>query len=317
MSKEVVKKVEGAVVTYKPAPVRDFIVKSQENLGEIEVYEADEHDGQGLEDIKEKERRLPIVRILQANSPQCAPVESGGMGARPGSIFNSATNQVFDGKKGIYALFTNRAFEYIEYIKRNDNGGGGGFVRTREDIDPVVTRLLKEQGEFKKLLHVVEGEPHEIVQTNSLSGIFSTVPTYFESFRGTIPFQSTQIKKAGSIVDRSDNLKYVTRKDGVVAPRKPALWRHVWHLTTHYEKKGDLGWYGWVVKLAAQDGEGGELHYTESAIDPKSQLYQDCVVLHNEIVGGDVAPDFETDAKKGGDLAEETTSTVVKGDIPF
>lgn len=310
-------------------PVTDIVIRAQEKFGDMEIMDGGEYAGAGLQNIRKEERRLPILRILDPKSPQCKPVAAGGVpGAKGGSIFNSSTGEVYDGEKGLYCVWVSRELSYIEYIKRDDDGGGGGFIAVHEPDEPFVQQMLAKQGKFKKLQSNGEdGQPHETVQTTSIYGVFSDDLSFMAPFKGVVPFQSMQLKKAGQLIDRCDNFKYIMRRpDGSVGPSTPAMWQHCFHITTRYEERGKQSWFGWVIKLAGKDDKGIELPFRESRIDSRSELFKDAAKYNESIEKGDVAPDFAKDVGDAGDAQERqddnatgTDSRLPKDnkDIPF
>ena len=307
-----------ALTTYKPAPTFDIIAKAQEALGEVEVYEYSEDAGAGLENISMDERRLPIIRILDPKSPQCKPASAGGIaGAKGGTIFNSSTNEIYEGEKGIYAVFAAREMSYIEYIKRNEDGSGGGFVGIHEPGEPFVKEMVAAQGKFKKYQsNGADGIAHETVQTNSFYGIFAEDLSFQRSFRGVVPFQSMQMKKATTLIEITDNAKYPMKyKDGSIGPQTAPLYAHVFHLTTVYEQRGQQSWYGWKITFAdpSQDYKG-------SRIGSKSTIYLQAKEFNEMFMKGEVKPDFVKDAASGADTSGELAQgggDVKDKDIPF
>ena len=65
----------------------------------------EEFADQGTEDITAKDQKLPILKILYANSPVLD--ESDGKfieKARQGDIYNEVTGSLYKGKDGIYVV---------------------------------------------------------------------------------------------------------------------------------------------------------------------------------------------------------------------
>ena len=206
--------------------------------------------GAGLENVELDEFRIPIFRILQSNSPQCRPPQQGGIaGARPGMVLNTQTGEVFDGEKGLDLLPCHRDHNYGEFIPRDENGGGGGFVGLRPIDDPLVLEARAKHGKFGKL---PTPDGNELVETFYLFGLFH-LPTDVWC-RGIVTFSSTQVKKYQAFMGRVLNLTYVVGGKRV----QPPMWAHRWRLTTVYETKGQFGYYGWRLTLAEVDENGVE-----------------------------------------------------------
>lgn len=207
---------------------------------DVAVYDPGADAGAGMEDVTKDEYAIPFVRILDAKSPQCKPVNQGGLpGAKGGSVINMSTNEVFDGEKGIEFIPVHRDHHFVEWIKRNDDGSGGGFIGIRSVDDPLVIKLRAEHGQFGKL---PTSDGHELVEAYYLYGLLVQdgmgVPC-------VIGFSSTQIKKYRNFITRVMNIQY-QGPGGLV---RPPMWAHFWHFTTVYEQKGQNSWYGWRINL--------------------------------------------------------------------
>ena len=244
----------------------------------VEVYDPGEDAGAGMENIGMDERRIPFLRILDPKSPQCKPVAAGGLpGAKGGAILNTSTKQVFDGEKGFDFLACFREQKYIEYIHKEEDGSGGGFVGIHEPDEPMVVQHRAYYGKFGKMPVLSEAElaacmrdpkrvpqpllddknkAHELVQTFSLYGVVLMPDDLV--FRAIVSFASTQIPKYQGFIDRYDSIRYPGPGHSAEKPNmvKPALWAHRLHLTTQYEAKGSFSWYGWTIAFAAKNADG-------------------------------------------------------------
>ena len=62
-------------------------------------------DAKGFDNMTQDDLALPFVRILGQLSPQVTAGDAKYMeDAKPGMIFNTVTNELFDGKKGIKVI---------------------------------------------------------------------------------------------------------------------------------------------------------------------------------------------------------------------
>ena len=269
----------------------------------LELYDPGEDAGAGMEDVTMEERRIPFLRILDPKSPQCKPTSQGGLpGAKGGALLNTSTNQVYDGEVGVTIIPCSRDQRYVEYIKRNEDGSGGGFVGVHEPDEDIVLKLRAEHGKFGKLpMGVVDDQEHELTQTFYLACI--VIAPNGESFRAYVGFTSTQIKKYQAFVDRYDNIKYQGR-DGLV---KPALWAHRWHLKTQYESKGTFSWYGFVISLAEKNPDGSEREPRASLMKSDNPLYIAGKEFYTLLRGGVVKADF----------SKQEAADKPENDIPF
>jgi len=304
--------------------------------GDVEVYEdmGDGSEATGLEEVTMAERRIPILRPLDPKSPQCNPPENGGIaGATGGTIFNTATSEIYDRKLGLYMIPCHTELKYVCYIKRDADGSGGGFVSIHEPEDPFVEKCRQERMRlFGDLFgkwpagETEEGKEKELVETHYLYGIMvkpnedGTYPGEYGSFfPAGIPFASTQIKQHGAFIERCKNLKYnIRHKDGVIRPTEVALWSHVWRLLPHLEKRGTQTWWGWRTSLAAKGADGMELDKKHSRLLRDNPLFIAAEELRTTILEGNAQVEYAKDAQSGdagGDVAEDQPNK--KTDIPF
>jgi len=277
---------------------------------EVLVFEdmGDGTEATGLEHIRLKDRRVPLLRPLAAQAPQCQPVENGGLpGATPGAIFNTTTSETYPRKLGMYVIPVTTDLKYICYKKREEDGSGGGFVSIHEPNDPVVIQRQKKTMDkygdlFRKLENGQDddGNDLELVETHMLYCICikpnedgSYPGEYGECFPGTFPFSSTQIKQHAAMIERSKNMKYNLRQPGGgIRLSEVAMWTHVWHLRPHLETRGKLSWWGWRFSLAAKNEDGTEKHYTESRMLRTSDLYKMAEDLRANVLEGNAQVDF-------------------------
>lgn len=98
-----------------------------------------EDAGQGFENSRPGELRLPFIALLQDLSPQ---VKGAGKvpGAEPGKLFNTVTNEVYDALEIIPAWHENC---FVEWKPRKS---GGGFV-ARHDVDSDLIKAVKAKAE--------------------------------------------------------------------------------------------------------------------------------------------------------------------------
>jgi len=217
------------------------VVEPPKTGNALAVVDFGEDAGVGMENIDRSEYAIPFVRVLHALSPQVKPKSAGGLGCKAGDIFNLGTNEAFDGEKGVTFIPVHRDHNYVEFIPRNEDGSGGGFVGIRAVDDPLVLQLSAEQGKFGRLK---TSEGTELTETFYLYGLLldeNNTPSQV-----VIGFSSTQIKKYKAFITRYMGIQYPNPQNVMV---RPPLWAHKWKLTTAYEQKGVYNWYGWRVNL--------------------------------------------------------------------
>lgn len=252
--------------------------------------------GGGLENVRPEEQRIPFLRILDPKSPQCAPREAGGLGAAPGSFFNVASKEIYDPKVGLIGVPAARDYNYVKYLKRNKDGSGGGFESIFSADDPLIAKLLKEQGKFKKLqFEEATGENgalqnKELVETMYIFGVFAPANNLADYFWACIGYSSTQIKHYQTWFDRTKRMRY---PDQAGVPHTASLWVHPWLFKTQFEKKGGNSWYGWDMSLAIKK-EDGTSDYRENRIGKGSPFWPmrlEAKTLHDAFTKGHAKAD--------------------------
>lgn len=257
------------------------------------AYDFGDEAGGGMENIDRDEIRIPFLIVLQTNSPQCKPVEAGGIpNAVAGMIYNTSSGALYAGKNGIPFVPAKRDYNFIEYVPRD---AGGGLVTIYDKHDPNVEALRAKQGKFGKLK---TANGNEIVQTMYIYGMFA--PEQGSAFPAIIPFKSTQIGKYQRFVDRMNNEKY-QQPDGSMKPA--ALWMHRWRLTTNYEKNKKGEFYGWGLRLDTLRPDGSEENIRNCILKASDPLRQAAKAFNTSIDSGAAKADY-TKADMKNDEAE-------------
>lgn len=284
----------------------DVAELKNQNTALAVVEDFGDEAGAGFENVGRDEYKIPFLRILQALSPQCQDPGAGGLaGAKPGMIINTATNELYDGKKGLAFVPAFRTHNFVEFIHRD---AGGGLVAIYPDDEPKVLQLQAKYGKYGKL-PVGDAPPqgqkdlrNQISEVYSLYGI--AVPDEAAAFRSVVAFSSSQIKKYQEYMTRSMAIKYlVDRGNGVKVAQNPPIYAHLWRLTTVLEKKGDKSWYNWQLRLHAVDENGVELPPIKSLLNRKTDdRYLAAADFHQIIKGGHAKVDY---AAAQADVAED------------
>jgi hypothetical protein len=277
-------------------------------LADASLYAS--YAGQGMEDVSKDEMLVPIMRILQSNSPQCEENHPSGKympDAKPGMLYNTATQELYP-KEGFDVIFCYRDHNFIEYVPRNN---GGGFVAMHDPSEDMIANLRTEQGEFGKLkLDPSNEASNEIVETYYFYGIvhprLDGTLENFEPFRAVFPFASTQIKKYKMMMTTINGIQL--RPPVVKKPTPFPIFAHVWRIGTQPESNKKGRFFGWKAAL-----RGGSA--TAARLTPNDPMFIDAHDFHQLLVAGAVTPDF------GKDQNEEGTDTpAVDNDgnpIPF
>lgn len=280
---------------------------------EVIVYDFGDDAGKGMEGVRQDEYRIPFLKILDPKGKECKPVEAGGVsGARAGMVYNTSTGELLDGKKGFVFYPVQRKHEFIEWIPKDDKGGGGGFIGVHSPDEAIVGQLRAVHGRFGKL---PMDNGHELAETFSLFGLY--VYDDQPPVMATIAFSSTQIPKYQKFISRYMNITYPGANG---QPIRPPLWAHRWRFNTVFEQKGEFSWYGWKITLDAKDADGMELHPRESLVPRTAQLYLDCKTFYTMIEEGKAKVDYNQAREPGDDtddIAREGAGGKVEEEVPM
>lgn len=314
------------VTVYKPA--------------EIETYEVDAADETAATE-QQGSTRVPIFRVLQSNSPQ---VKDGHPmyveGAKEGDFINTATGQIYSGKLGLYFIPAHTELKYPCYIKREEDGTGGGFIGVFEPGSPEVKQGMRDRmEEYGNLFGPLpfglteEGKEKQLIETYYIAGKYvvpnddGTFPGEFGTmFSGSLAYSSSFIKEYKGWEERTKNLTYnVQRPSGKIDTIIPTLWTHVWHVKTILKTRGaTVSWKIPRITLAEKDEKGVEVQdYKRSKLDRSDFLYKQTEDLRASILEGNVELDFEKDTaqpNEGGTSSNEDQHGGAGGineEIPF
>lgn len=111
---------------------------------ELAAFEAQqlEEAGSGFEEATSDSYAIPFLQVLQSGSPQCKKSDGRYIeGAEEGMIFNTVTQELFDGEKGLRIVPCHYAQRMVEWKPRDS---GGGFVGEHLPTNPIVSTTYKD-----------------------------------------------------------------------------------------------------------------------------------------------------------------------------
>jgi hypothetical protein len=266
--------------------------------------------GQGFENQDMSDRKIPMLVVLQSNSPQV--VESKGK-IHAGQILNTVTGEVFD-EVTVVAAITDHAF--LAFVPRDDGGGfRGRYAKDSKIVAAMIARndgrnvgkipfpQLDDQGRPKVDEKNKPLPTQELVETfevyavtykdQIIDGQKSSEVTGF----GVIPFQSTKIKtyKAwnSQIANFCPTLP-MKQQDGTTVQKKFApgqipLFAHRVKMTTAVETNTKGTYFVPVLSPA----EGGD-DLKGSIIGKNDSRYIAAKKLHDDVLAGLAKAAYET-----------------------
>ena len=191
----------------------------------------------GFENMTQDDLALPFIRILGQLSPQVTQGDAKFIeSARPGMIYNTVTNDLFDGKKGIKVIPCYHKKDYPEWSDRGD--GPGAPVAIHLPNSPVIA-TGKRDGSKIRLPNgnYLEETASYYVMVQSKTGAYTPA---------LITMKSTQLnvsKKWNSM------MKTIQMPDGKGGFAIPPMHGVVYNLASTLQKNDKGSWYGWVVTM--------------------------------------------------------------------
>ena len=191
----------------------------------------------GFEQMGANDLALPFLKVLGQLSPQVTQGDPALIAdARPGMIFNSVTQDLFDGQRGIEIVPCYYKLEYLEWPDRQE--GANAPVNTYPADSDILSQTKRDEQNLDRLpngnyiqetashfvLRVEDGQPQE---------------TALMSMKAT---QRKKSKMWNSMMrsvkeKRSDGKGFYT----------PAMFTQRYLLNTVLEKNAKGTWYGWKI----------------------------------------------------------------------
>ena len=191
----------------------------------------------GFENMTQDDLALPFIRILGQLSPQVTQGDAKYIeAAKPGMIYNTVTNDLFDGKKGVKVIPCYYKKDYPEWSDRGD--GPGAPVASHLPNSPVIATGKREGSKIRLPNgNYLEETAYYYVMVESKTGAYTPA---------LITMKSTQLnvsKKWNSM------MKTIQMPDGKGGFAIPPMHGVVYNLASTLQKNDKGSWYGWVVTM--------------------------------------------------------------------
>lgn len=255
-------------------------------------FDYSEYAGQGFENHTKDDYAMPFLGIVQANSPIIETVAS----AKPGAMFNTVTQQIFDGKAGLAFLPVKTEHKVIEWKPRTL---GGGFVGTHEFDNEFIEKVKAEQ-EFGKW-KVIKGDinSNDLVETFYVYGI--AIDENGFSSPMVIGFTSTKIKSYKNWMNKANAIQMKLPNGRIISSREFPIYAHRYRLTTTSQKNAKGSFYNFNIALDGEDATAARLPTNDTYFIKAREFFQ----LLGE---GEVKVAHETQTQ---------TTEVEEAEIPF
>ena len=195
----------------------------------------------GFDNVDSKSLALPFLKVLGQLSPQVTQGDSQFMAdARAGMIYNTVTDELYDGSKGIIVVPCYYKLEYIEWRDRDKGAVAPVNVYPSDsDILSKTTRGDDGKDRLENGNYIEETASHYVMVIDAE-----------KSSTALITMKSTQRKKSKKWNSMMMSLRQ-KRKDGK-GFFKPAPFTQMYSLKTVLEKNNLGSWFGWEIEHQGQ-----------------------------------------------------------------
>jgi hypothetical protein len=188
----------------------------------------------GMEDIRTDDMSIPFLRILAQLSPQVNKRDGAYVeGAEAGMIYNTVSNEAFDGEKGVLVIPCYYSRRYVEWKPREK---GGGYVNSY-DVDDKVVHTTYRDDRGNDIL------PNGNLLTNTAQFFVLLLSEDGTAQRCLLTMSSTQLKKARKWVTQMQSRTAMGKNGMFVMP----MMSQVYRLRTVEERNDKGSWFGWEI----------------------------------------------------------------------
>jgi hypothetical protein len=212
-------------------------VQVKQKGGAVTNINIEQFADSGFDNVDSKSLALPFLKVLGQLSPQVTQGDSQFIqDARPGMIYNTVTDKLFDGAKGITVVPCYYKLEYIEWKDRDKGAVAPVNVYPADsDIMSKTTRGDDGKDRLSNGNYVEETASHYVLicEEGSQSSALITM-------------KSTQRKKSKKWNSMMMSLR--SKKADGTGFFKPAPFTQAYSLKTILEKNNLGSWYGWEIE---------------------------------------------------------------------
>ena len=233
-------------------------VAVKKEAGAVAAINIEQFGDAGFENVDSKSLALPFLKVLGQLSPQVTQGDSQFIAeARPGMIYNTVTDELYDGQKGIIVIPCYYKLEYIEWRDREKGAVAPVNVYPADsDIISKTTRGDDGKDRLENGNYIEETASHYVMVVEAE-----------KSSTALITMKSTQRKKSKKWNSMMMSLR-AKRKDGK-GFFKPAPFTQQYSLKTVLEKNNLGSWYGWEIEHIGQVE-------SEDTIKAAFEFYESC-----------------------------------------
>jgi len=207
------------------------------NTGAIAAFDVEKFADTGFDNVDANSLALPFLKVLGQLSPQVTQGDSQFIAeARAGMIYNTVTDELYDGQKGITVIPCYYKLEYIEWQDR-DKGAVApvNIYAADSDIMSKTTRGDDGKDRLSNGNYVEETASHYVL-----------ICQPDKNSTALVSMKSTQRKKSKKWNSMMMSLRQ-PKKSGKGSFR-PAPFTQTYTMRTVLEKNNKGSWYGWEIE---------------------------------------------------------------------
>ena len=206
------------------------VAKKESKLPTIALETMEMDASSGLENISSDDLATPRLKVLMQLSPELEEFEN----AKAGMIFNTVTNDLYDGSKGIRVLPCAYQRQYVEWADRGQ--GSGAPINVFDASSDILTKTTRDDNNKDRL------ENGNYVETCGNHYVL-LITDDGDATPALITMKATQLKKSRKWNSMLLNLK-LKGKNGLFTPPS---YSHYYNLKTVKEGNDKGNWYGWEI----------------------------------------------------------------------
>ena len=212
-------------------------VSIKKEAGAVAAINIEQYADEGFDNVDSKSLALPFLKVLGQLSPQVTQGDSNFIPeARAGMIYNTVTDELYDGQKGITVIPCFYKLEYIEW-KDRDKGAVApvNVYPSDSDIMSKTTRGDDGKDRLPNGNYIEETASHYVM-----------VVEPEKTSTALVTMKSTQRKKSKKWNSMMMSLRQ-KKKDGQ-GFFKPAPFTQQYSMRTVLEKNNLGSWFGWEIE---------------------------------------------------------------------
>ena len=212
-------------------------VSIKKEAGAVAAINIEQYADEGFDNVDSKSLALPFLKVLGQLSPQVTQGDSNFIPeARAGMIYNTVTDELYDGQKGITVIPCFYKLEYIEWKDREKGAVAPVNVYPSDsDIMSKTTRGDDGKDRLPNGNYIEETASHYVM-----------VVEPEKTSTALVTMKSTQRKKSKKWNSMMMSLRQ-KKKDGQ-GFFKPAPFTQQYNMRTVLEKNNLGSWFGWEIE---------------------------------------------------------------------